>query len=59
MNEQKKTSGRPVEHTEPHKRTTIELPVSLIEYLQTVKPNRTKWVIEAIEEKRKREQETK
>ena len=59
MSEQKKVGriGRPTEHIEEHKRTTIELPSSLIEFLKTVKPNRTKWVIEAIQEKMEREQE--
>ncbi len=59
MQETKKgrRSGRPTEHTEVHKRTTIELPLSLIDYLGTVEPNRTKWVIEAIREKMARDEQ--
>ncbi len=47
--------GRPTRRTEPYRRTTLDIPVSLIEFLKT-KPNRTAWIIQAIQEKREREQ---
>ena len=49
--------GRPSKRTEPYKRTTIELPISLLEFLKTVKPNRTEWLVEAAQEKREREKQ--
>lgn len=48
-------TGRPSKREERYKRTTIELPESLIEFLATVQPNRTEWVIAAIREKQERE----
>jgi hypothetical protein len=58
MSEQKKGGrmGRPPKHTETYKRTTIELPLRLLEAL-ALKPNRTEWVVAAIEEKLQREQD--
>jgi hypothetical protein len=56
MNEPKTPGrmGRPVERKEEYRRTIIELPVSLADFL-TTKPNRTKWIIQAIREKQERE----
>lgn len=47
--------GRPAEYDKPRKPITIQWPVDLIEYIDNVTDNRTKWLIEAAEEKMERE----
>lgn len=50
-----KKRGAPVKKTEPYRKTTMELPTRLLDFLAT-KEGRTAWVIAAIEEKRQKEQ---
>lgn len=58
MNEQNqpKSGGRPITRTEGVKRVTIEISPDDWRYISEVAQNRTKWIIEAIKEKREREQ---
>ena len=60
MNNKKKSGrmGRPVERIETYKRTSIDFPVSIMQFLAT-KPNRSRWIIEAIQEKMERESRAK
>lgn len=49
--------GRPVEYKDMKRRPiTTQWPVELIEYIDAVTDNRTKWLIEAAEQRREREQ---
>lgn len=60
MNEeqQKHPGGRPAKRP-PVQRVTLELPVDLWEYITSVSPaNRTKWLIDAANEKREREEQS-
>ncbi len=52
-----RSGGRPVMRAEGVKRITLELPQELWEYITSVSPaNRTRWLIDAAQEKREREQ---
>lgn len=46
--------GRPSTRTEPYRRTSMELPVSQLTFLENVK-NRTEWVVQAIQKEMDRE----
>lgn len=47
--------GRPTEYKGPRKPITTQWPVDIIEYIDSVTDNRTKWLLEAAREKIARE----
>ena len=61
MTEQQEERGayRPVTRTAPIKRVTVELFQDDWDYITRKSKNRTKWINEAIKEKREREEQGK
>jgi|GEM_PF-6625338 len=54
--QEKRGPGRPQEYTGERKPVTTLWPIEILKYIDSVADNRTKWLIEAAQEKIEREQ---
>lgn len=52
-------AGRPATYSGERKPVTVQWPVELLAYIDSVADNRTRWLIEAAQEKRDRELNSK